>query len=159
MEQKLIKAQIMVYSMEELSVADRLLINQAKAATSHSYSPYSHFSVGACVRLKNGIEMIGANQENAAYPICMCAERTALFAAGAQYPDQPIMEIAIAAKNTKGVFTDEPVSPCGSCRQAMVESEQRHHQPIRILLYGTRYVYVINSIRQLMPLSFTDELL
>jgi cytidine deaminase len=157
MEQKLIESKIQVYQMEELSASDRQLVDKAMLATNNSYSKYSKFSVGACIRLKNGLEIIGANQENAAYPVCMCAERSALFAAGAQYPDEPVVAIAIAARNSTGEFTTEPVSPCGSCRQAMIEIEQRYHQALRILLYGTKGVYVIDSIRDIMPLSFTDD--
>ncbi len=157
MEQKLIESKIQVYQMDELCVSDRQLVDKAMLATNNSYSKYSKFSVGACIRLKNGLEIIGANQENAAYPVCMCAERSALFAAGAQYPDEPVVAIAIAARNSTGEFTTEPVSPCGSCRQAMIEIEQRYHQALRILLYGTKGVYVIDSIRDIMPLSFTDD--
>ena len=115
-----------------------------------------HFRVGAAVRLTDGTEVIGCNQENAAYPSGLCAERTALFAAGAQYPDVPVEMLAIAARGTDGQLTEEPTGPCGSCRQVIIESETRSHRRMRILLYGSKYVYVIDGIGQLMPLSFTD---
>jgi cytidine deaminase len=108
------------------------------------------------VLLNNGEEFIGCNQENAAFPAGLCAERTALFAAGAEYPDEPVRILAIAARGTDGQLTDEPVSPCGTCRQVIIETETRHRQPVVILLYGRRCVYRMEGIRQLMPLSFTE---
>jgi cytidine deaminase len=105
--------------------------------------------------LENGVEVIGCNQENAAYPSGLCAERTALFAAGAQYPDVPVAVLAIAARGTDGELLEEPVAPCGSCRQVIIETETRAKRPIRILLFGHRCVYVIDGIRQLMPLMFS----
>jgi cytidine deaminase len=108
------------------------------------------------VRLDNGEEIIGCNQENAAYPSGLCAERTALFTAGAQYPDTPVRMLAIAARGTDGELTDNPTGPCGSCRQVIIESETRAKHPIRILLYGQRCVYVIDGIRKLMPLTFSE---
>ena len=133
---------------------DRLL-DLAEEARDHSYAPYSKFHVGAAVRLDNGVEIIGCNQENAAYPSGLCAERTALFAAGAQYPDVPVRMLAIAARGTNGEMEEEPVGPCGSCRQVIIESETRAKAPIRILLYGKKYVYVIDGIGELMPLTFS----
>lgn len=141
---------------EELGEDEQRLIELAKKATYNSYTPYSHFNVGAAVRLGNGMEIIGANQENAAFPVTLCAERTAIFAAQAQHPDQPIVALAIAARNNHG-FVDEPASPCGSCRQVILEVEQRYKCDMKILLYGTRGVYVINSIKDILPLYFVDE--
>jgi cytidine deaminase len=106
--------------------------------------------------LENGKTVIGCNQENAAFPAGLCAERTAIFAAGAQYPDVPVTMLAIAARNSKGELTDEPISPCGTCRQVMIETETRFKHPIRILLYGKKCIYVLEGIKQLMPLSFTE---
>lgn len=140
---------------EELSQAEQHLIEQAIEATNRSYAPYSKFSVGACLLLNNGVEVIGCNQENAAYPVGLCAERSAIFAAGAQYPDVPVRMIAIAARTPEGELQDEPVSPCGSCRQVLIETETRFCQEVRILLYGRNRIYVIDGIKQLMPLSFT----
>ena len=108
------------------------------------------------MRLDNGIEIIGCNQENAAYPSGLCAERTALFSAGAQYPEVPVRMLAIAARGTDGELTFEPTGPCGSCRQVIIESETRAKDPIRILLYGRKHIYVIDGIRQLMPLTFSE---
>lgn len=142
-------------ALEELNDTDRMLVETAKQATSNSYSPYSHFCVGAAVLLADGTVVKGANQENAAFSVTICAERSAIFAAQAQYPQQAIKAIAIAARNTEG-FTPTPVSPCGSCRQAMVEIEMKYAQPLHILLYGEKEIYVAESIRSLMPLCFTD---
>ena len=155
MEKVQIPVDIMLCQMEELDEKDRTLVEEAISATDNSYSPYSRFRVGAALRLADGRVVKGANQENAAFSITICAERTAIYAAQAQYPDQPITSLAIAARNEEG-FTEEPVSPCGMCRQAMVEVEQKYSQPIRILLYGRKGVYVMNSVSNLMPLSFVD---
>lgn len=151
-----INPKIWEVQMDELTAEERSLVELAQEGTNRSYSPYSHFHVGAALRLQNGVTFIGCNQENAAFPSGICAERSALFAAGAQYPDQPVVMLAIAARNEEGVFTEHPVSPCGPCRQVLIETETRFHHPVRILLYGQRCVYVVDSIKQLMPLSFTE---
>ena len=150
-----LKTSIRECQFDELSQAEQHLIEQAIEATNRSYAPYSKFSVGACLLLNNGVEVIGCNQENAAYPVGLCAERSAIFAAGAQYPDVPVRMIAIAARTPEGELQDEPVSPCGSCRQVLIETETRFGQEVRILLYGRNRIYVIDGIKQLMPLSFT----
>lgn len=155
MEKVEVFSDIKLCQMDELSEPDRQLVEQAISATDNSYSPYSKFRVGAAVRLADGRTVKGANQENAAFSVTICAERSAIFAAQANYPEQAIVSIAIAARNDDG-FTEQPVSPCGSCRQAMVEIEQKHSQPIHILLYGRKGVYVMDSIRNLMPLSFVE---
>ena len=98
---------------------------------------------------------IGANQENAAFPSGLCAERTAIFAAQANRPDQPVEMLAIAAWTNKGLL-DNPITPCGSCRQVMLEIEDRYQRPVRILLYGKQGVYRIKSVKDLLPLSFVD---
>jgi len=151
-----IRPKIWEVQMDELTAEERSLVELAQEGTNRSYSPYSHFHVGAALRLQNGVTFIGCNQENAAFPSGLCAERSALFAAGAQYPDQPVVMLAIAARNEEGVFTEHPVSPCGPCRQVLIETETRFHHPVRILLYGQRCVYVVDGIKQLMPLSFTE---
>jgi cytidine deaminase len=156
MEQLELKSVITACQFEELSPADQHLVTLAIEATQRSYAPYSHFHVGAAVLLENGVEVIGCNQENAAYPSGLCAERTALFAAGAQYPDVAVDTLAIAARGTDGELLSEPCSPCGSCRQVIIETETRAKHPIRILLYGRRCTYVIDGIRQLMPLMFSE---
>lgn len=151
-----IQSHITVCSTDELDDDTRRLIDMAKEATANSYSPYSHFSVGAALRLADGTIIKGANQENAAFGVTLCAERTAIFAAQAQHPEQPICELAIAAANERGLTTD-PVTPCGSCRQVILEIEQRYGQPVTIYLYGTRAVYIIHGIANLLPLAFIDR--
>ncbi len=142
--------------MEELSTDDRNLVEAAIRATRNSYSPYSHFAVGAALRLADGTVVAGANQENAAYPSGLCAERTAIFAAQAQHPDQPVTTLAIAAA-TGGHLVQAPIVPCGACRQVIVETEHRYQSPIRLLLYGTNGIYAVDSIKDLLPLSFVSD--
>lgn len=156
MEDLVLKSTVKVAQMSELSDVERSLVQQAIDATDRSYAPYSNFHVGAAILLKNGTTIMGCNQENAAFPSGICAERSAIFAAGAQFPDQPVMMLAIAARNENGELQEDPVSPCGPCRQVIIETETRFKQPVRILLYGKKHVYVIDGIRQLMPLSFTE---
>ncbi|MCI6828754.1 MAG: cytidine deaminase [Prevotella sp.] len=156
MEAKNINTTIYVANMEELDEKDRQLVEAAIEATKSSYAPYSHFNVGAAVRLDNGVVIPGCNQENAAFGVTICAERTALFAAGAQYPDAKVEAIAIAARNADGLL-DEPIPPCGTCRQAMVETEKRSGNKLHILLYGRKHVYIIEGIGALLPLTFSDE--
>lgn len=145
------------YKKEELDAKSAELVEKAIEATENSYAPYSNFRVGACVRLDDGTTIIGANQENAAYPDGLCAERTAVFAAQVQYPNLPIAEIAIAARNTKGELLSKPISPCGSCRQVLLEIEQRYNRNIRILLYGTSGVYAVKTVKDLLPLCFISN--
>ena len=148
-----------LYAYEELPEQDRLLIDAAKQATQQSYAPYSQFHVGAAALLEDGTTITGTNQENAAYPSGLCAERTALFYASSTHPNKAIVALAIAA-HTKGEFTHNPISPCGACRQVMLEIEQRHGHPIRILLYGTEAVYVIEGgVSELLPLVFSASFL
>lgn len=151
-----LKTTICEYQLEELSQQEQHLIQLAIAATSRSYAPYSHFHVGAALLLNNGVEVMGCNQENAAFSAGLCAERSALFAAGAQYPDVPVKMLAIAARTSDGELQAEPISPCGVCRQAIIETETRYKQPVRILLYGCNKIYVVDGIQQLMPLSFSE---
>ena len=139
---------------DELSEPDRQLIEAAKEATLRSYAPYSHFHVGAALRLADGSLVTGTNQENAAYPSGMCAERTALFYAGSAHPDKAVTAMGIAAQTREG-FTPTPVTPCGACRQVMLETELRGGHPIRIVLYGTRQVCIVEGgVRELLPLTF-----
>lgn len=155
MEAKTITTTIMVAQMGELPTEDVQLIESAIAQTEKSYSPYSKFNVGAAIRLENGEIVVGCNQENAAFGVTMCAERSALFAAGAQCPDVTVTAIAIAARDSEGLLK-EPISPCGVCRQAMVETETRYGRRLRILLYGTEKVYIVDGIADLMPLTFSN---
>lgn len=144
---------------DELTAADRQLIDAAKDATRRSYAPYSHFHVGAAVLLADGTVITGTNQENAAYPSGLCAERTTLFYAGSTHPDTAVVSLAIAAF-TDGAFTTNPIVPCGACRQVMLETEQRYNHPIRTLLYGTEGIYLIEGgTRELLPLTFNASFL
>ena len=154
-----ITTKITVYSYEECTEIEKNLIKAAKEATSNAYAPYSHFHVGAAVLLENGKIISGNNQENAAYPSGLCAERTAVFYANAQYPNQKIEAMAVAAFYN-GDFTDDLISPCGSCRQVLLEVESRYNSSVKILLYNKKgEVYVAESMKSLMPLSFTKDAL
>ena len=156
MEHVTIKTEINVYKYEELPEDIRQLADMAMKATDNSYSPYSGFRVGAAVRLEDGMIVVGANQENAAFPVAMCAERAAIFNAQSNHPQSAVTHIAISARNSFG-FVEEPVSPCGSCRQVILEMEHRYGHKIRIYLCGAKVIYEINGINGLLPLSFTDE--
>ena len=151
-----INIRIQFCQKDELQQEDQELIDCAIKATNNSYARYSNFHVGAALRLEDGRVVIGANQENAAFPSGLCAERSAIFAAQSQWPEQAIITIAIAARNAGGLLR-EPVTPCGSCRQVILEMEDRYQRPVRILLYGTDGVYVIGSVKDLMPLCFVDK--
>ena len=140
-------------SYDELTEIDQELINNAKESTKNSYAPYSKFSVGAAVLLNNNEIISGSNQENAAYPSGLCAERTTLFYANSRYPNVPVKTLAIAARTENG-FIDEPIPPCGACRQVILETEKRYKQPIKIILYGSKKIYIIKGINALLPLSF-----
>ncbi|WP_455498154.1 cytidine deaminase [Coprobacter sp.] len=144
---------ITVCSYDELSPEEKILIDRAKEASNDSYAPYSHFQVGAAALLNNGEIIQGNNQENAAYPSGLCAERVTLFFANANFPDVPIKMLALAAQ-TEGHYTDGQIAPCGACRQVILETENRYDQPIRILMYGKDDIYIVNSIKTLLPLHF-----
>ena len=159
MKQINLTTKITVYSYEECTEIEKNLIDAAKQATSNAYAPYSHFHVGAALLLENGKIITGNNQENAAYPSGLCAERTAVFYANAQFPDQKIEAIAVAAFYN-GEFTPDLVSPCGSCRQVLLEVESRFNSPVKVMLYNKDdEVYVAESMSSLMPLSFTKKAL
>lgn len=149
-----IRIDLKIYELNELSSSDRELVDIACEATQRSYAPYSHFSVGAAARLSNGIIVSGTNQENAAYPSGLCAERTTLFYANSQYPDQAVTVLAIAARNERGEFLENLIPPCGACRQVMLETEKRFKQPMRILLFGKKGIYELKNVGALLPLSF-----
>ena len=148
--------EIKVYAMSELSDTDRQLVIAAQEATLNSYAPYSHFHVGAAVLLENGIIITGTNQENVAYPSGLCAERTALFYANSQYPETAVTALAIAARTAEGDLCKTPISPCGACRQVMLETEKRFGQNIRTLLAGTENIYMVESAKSLLPIAFDD---
>jgi len=144
------------YLLSEANEKDKALIESAFQCRTNAYVPYSHFGVGAAILLDNGQIVLGNNQENAAYPSGLCAERTAIFSAQTNYPDQPVRLLAIAASDVNGL-RDKPVTPCGACRQVILEVEERYHKPIEILLYGTTGVYRIKSVKDLLPLCFVEN--
>lgn len=143
---------VRMYAIGELAEADRSLYEKAFASAVRAYAPYSHFQVGAAALLDNGEIVCGNNQENAAYPSGLCAERTTLFYAGACYPESSVLTLAIAA--VKGRERVAMVTPCGACRQVLLETEQRHGWPLRILLCGREEVYEISCAAALLPLCF-----
>lgn len=141
---------------DELSPAYAKLVETAREATFRSYSPYSQFRVGAAILLDNGVVVTGSNQENAAYPSGTCAERTACFYAHASYPDNRMIAIAIAARGTDGEYLYSPISPCGGCRQALIEYENLAGKSIKVLLAGAEKIYIVPSVSALLPLAFTE---
>ncbi|GHT56447.1 cytidine deaminase [Bacteroidia bacterium] len=150
-----ITAKIDVCDYAELSPQDKSAVDAAKEATQTAYAPYSRFQVGAAVRLVNGTIVAGNNQENVACPSGLCAERTALFYANAHYPHAAVDTIAVAAY-ANGDYTDKPITPCGACRQVIVEAQSRYKHPIRMILYGKKEVYLVAQITDLMPLAFAE---
>jgi cytidine deaminase len=149
-----ITTKVRICQYNELDSTEKNLVDAAKEAVSRAYVPYSHFHVGAAVLLANGEIVTGNNQENASYPMGLCAERTALFYANSRYPDAAVDTIAIAAF-TEGDFLDEPITPCGGCRQVILEAQNRYRHPVKIILYGKKQIYLIDKISDLLPLSFT----
>ncbi|MCC8145913.1 MAG: cytidine deaminase [Bacteroidales bacterium] len=149
-------AKIRVCIYEELNLSEKILIDSAKEAALRSYSPYSHFQVGASVQLVNNEIITGSNQENAAYPSGLCAERIALFYANSRFPEEAVQAVAVAACR-EGNFTKDPVTPCGACRQVMLEVQNRYKQPFSLYLYGTKEIFVIETINDILPLSFGEE--
>jgi len=148
-----ITAKIRICNYEELLSEEKFIVDKAKEATFRAYSPYSKFKVGAAALLMNGEIVTGNNQENVAFPSGLCAERTALFYAHSQYPDEAVKALAIAAY-TEGDFLNRPISPCGACRQVMLETEMRFKQPVKIILYGKKEILIVESIKDLLPLAF-----
>lgn len=141
---------------DELSAAERELVEMAREATFRSYAPYSQFRVGAAIELSNGERVPGSNQENVAYPSGTCAERSACFYAHARYPDAKFERIAIAARGTDGAFTPTPTAPCGACRQALLEYEQLAGHDVPVLLAAADKVYRLPSVRSTLPLAFVE---
>ncbi len=154
-----IETKVKVCTVDELSPADREVVDAARRATANSYAVYSHFNVGAAVRLADDTIVAGTNQENAAYPSGLCAERTTIFWANSQYPLQAVKVLAIAARTDQGEL-EVPIPPCGACRQVILETEKRYNTPIRIILYGAKECYVVeDGIKALLPLSFDSAFL
>lgn len=156
MDQRILETRVNIFRFNELEPEIQVLINKAKEQVENAYPPYSNFRVGAAVLLQNGALFVGNNQENAAYPSGLCAERVALFYANAQFPQVPVRAIAIAA-HTGDHYLAYPVTPCGSCRQVMLEAETRFEKPIDIYLYGTECIYHIENAAQLLPLRFEKK--
>lgn len=147
-------------SLDELPVNDRMLMTEATKAAEDAYAPYSHFHVGAAVLLENGVIVRGSNQENAAYPSGLCAERVALFAAGAHHPGVKIMALAVNAYPESRKEPEFPLSPCGDCRQVMAEYENRYEHKIRLIMQGGKGSYIVTAcVAQLLPFLFTGEAL
>ncbi len=155
MEKLNFKSEVMVYDNHyELPEEIEDLLNIATEAAKKAYSPYSHFKVGAAILLNNGKIITGNNQENSAYPSGLCAERTAAFYASSQYPEVPFSRIAITS-HCPTQQTTEPVTPCGGCRQTLIEYEQKFNQKIEIILSGDiGKVYIFKSVSDLLPFSF-----
>ena len=153
MEEKKIELKFNILKTDELSADDQRLRDMAIHAAGRAYAPYSNFHVGAVLLLKDGTIVEGNNQENVAYPSGLCAERVALFSAGASNPDVPVVSLAIVAMKNGQI--QSAISPCGGCRQVMLETEQRYGYPIRILLCGYDQTIIIPSVQHLLPFSFS----
>jgi len=140
-------------SPDEMEPQDRELVEMALEARNGSYSPYSKFRVGAALRLVDGTIVKGANQENIAYPSGLCAERTAMFAAGANYPGVAFDTLAVAGGNGDEVC-EMPAAPCGACRQVMAEYQKLYGRPLKVILIGTHSIYKFSKVDDILPLIF-----
>lgn len=160
MEKKKIGFELFVFDdASELSQNEQKLLHEAAKARENAYAPYSKFRVGAAVLLENGEVIIGSNQENASYPAGLCAERVAIFHAGAKYPNMVVKAIAICAASSKD-NVNAPAAPCGNCRQSIIEYEQKQQEPISLLLSsGIGPVYKCNSMSDILPLAFNSSFL
>jgi cytidine deaminase len=145
-------------TIADLPETDRILIFAAREASKNAYAPYSKFHVGAAVLLGNGEIISGNNQENSAYPNGLCAERVALFYANSKFPGEKVKIIAVTAENSNGTI-NSPVSPCGSCRQALMETEVRFNEKIRVILDGKSKIQVFEGIENLLPFAFKPDAL
>ncbi len=142
-------------SHSELSDNEKLLLSKATEAAKKAYAPYSNFKVGAAVLLENGEIFNGSNQENAAFPSGLCAERVTMFYANAQYPNVAVKTLLITVLDNEGNYRVRPVPPCGACRQSLLETEVRQNEKINVLLVGKETVMQFNSIADLLPFVFT----
>ena len=140
-------------SPDEMEPQDRELVEMALEARKGSYSPYSKFRVGAALRLVDGTIIKGANQENIAYPSGLCAERTAMFAAGANHPGVAFDTLAVAGGNGDEVC-EMPAAPCGACRQVMAEYQKLYDRPLKVILIGTHAIYKFSKVDDILPLIF-----
>jgi cytidine deaminase len=159
MQEKKIELSFILAHLNELSAQEQQLVANAKAAFKTAYAPYSGFLVGASVLLENGEVINGSNQENVAYPSGLCAERVALFYAGAKFPDVKINTVAISVLS-KNFEVKDVISPCGACRQVMAEYEDKQHRPIKVILHSpTDEVLIANKVEDLLPFMFKSPLL
>ena len=140
-------------SIDELNAEDRELAQAAIEGMKGSYAPYSHFNVGAAVRMSNGQIVRGANQENAAFPSGLCAERTAMFSAGATYPDKAMVSIAIAG-GVMGRLAKAPATPCGACRQVMAQYQLKGGKPMSVIMVGDGQIWKFDKVDDILPLIF-----
>lgn len=147
---------VKVLTAGELDPQEKILIDMAREATHRSYAPYSRFNVGTAILLDNSEIITGTNQENAAFPSGTCAERTACFYAHSRYPDAHFVAIAIAARDTTGNEVVNPISPCGACRQALLEYEALAGHNVKVLLAGHGEIYMLPSVKSLLPLAFAE---
>ncbi|MEN8836002.1 MAG: cytidine deaminase [Polaribacter sp.] len=155
-----IKTTVMLYeSIDALEKEDAFLMKKAIEARGKSYAPYSNFHVGAALLLDNGAIVLGNNQENAAYPSGMCAERVAIWKAGSEYPNMNVVKLAITASSVNNPVT-KPVGPCGACRQSLLEYEIKQAAPFKMLLMGeVGEVIITDSLVSLLPFSFDQSFL
>lgn len=139
--------------LSEMTPQDQVLVEAARQAQQSSYAPYSHFNVGAAVLLENGEIVLGSNQENAATPSGLCAERTAMFAAGARFPGVPMLAIAIVGGPSFGIC-DDPATPCGACRQVMAEYQKIGGKPMQVIMTGGRRIWKFDRVDDVLPFIF-----
>ena len=160
MKKIILKNTATVYdNLLELEETDQILIEKATEAKSNAYAPYSNFKVGAAILLENGEFVTGNNQENAAYPSGMCAERVAIWKVGSQFPNQKILKLAIVA-SSKNKIVDKPVGPCGACRQTLSEYETKQNSQFEVLFMGeVGNIVKVDSIQSLLPFSFDSSYL
>lgn len=150
-----IAAKISILDEKELTTSQKNVVDAAKKTSINAYAPYSHFHVGAACLLDNGEIICGSNQENAAYPSGICAERTTLFYAMSKYPSAKVLKLAVVASDDQGNFTEDIAAPCGACRQVIFETECRSKGDIEILLPSKNEgIYVFQSIKDLLPFAF-----
>jgi cytidine deaminase len=159
MKEKKIELNFITANLAELSIQEQELVANAKEAFTTAYAPYSGFLVGASVLLDNGKIVNGSNQENVAYPSGLCAERVAMFYAGAKFPNAKIKAIAVSVISKSFKVTDV-ISPCGACRQVMAEYEQKQEDNIKVILHSpTDEVLIASAVKDLLPFMFKSPLL
>jgi cytidine deaminase len=157
MKNREIQIKFREFQQADLNSIDNNLVSKAVEAAKNAYAPYSHFRVGAAVLLADGSLVLGNNQENAAYPSGLCAERVALFYANANYPNTSVDTICVVVIDKDDNVIPQSVSPCGSCRQVIAETEMRYKSDIRILLVSKNSILEFKSIKDLLPLSFSQQ--